>query len=190
MGIDDRGNKFGTEDQPRTLIKEPLEVECGKFDVLFANIEAHGHMGSCPGYALLIWQGKATKPREDVCRGRVGKIVERSLAGEARMKTCKDRIAGGQRVRGKRRARIERGAVDVPEEPWDKDDEQVAVRHADAPGRLHHRETARKEKDRATSESTKEDQKQQRKNKRTNGGRRYDLSKKLRNTSASYRSIE
>ena len=29
---------------------------------------------------------------------------------------------------------MERGAVDVPEEPGDKDDEQVAVRHADPSG--------------------------------------------------------
>ena len=33
-----------------------------------------------------------------------------------------------------KRARIERGAGDVPGEPEDKDDEQVAVRHADASG--------------------------------------------------------
>ena len=78
--------KLAKEDQPRMLIKEPLEVECRKFYVWSVNIEAHGHMGSCPGYALLIWQGKATKPREDVFRERVGKIMERSLAGEARMK--------------------------------------------------------------------------------------------------------
>ena len=58
--------KLAIEDQPRVLIKEPLEVECRKFYVLFANIEAHGDMGSCPGCALLIWPGKATKPREDV----------------------------------------------------------------------------------------------------------------------------
>ena len=60
--------------------------------------------------------------------------MERNLAGEARMKTYKDRIAGRKRVREKRRARIERGAVDVPEEPGNKNDEQVAVRHADASG--------------------------------------------------------
>ena len=69
------------EDQPRMLIKELLEVECRKFYVWSVKIEAHGHMGSCPGYVLLIWQGKATKPREDVIRERVGKIMERSLAG-------------------------------------------------------------------------------------------------------------
>ena len=89
--------------------------------------------GSCPGNALLIWQGKATKPREDVFRERIGKIIKRSLAGEARMKTYKYRIAERRRVRG-RRARIERGAGDVPEEPGSKHDEQVAVRRADAPG--------------------------------------------------------
>ena len=33
-----------------------------------------------------------------------------------------------------RRAQIERSAGDVPEEHGDKDDEQVAVRHADASG--------------------------------------------------------
>ena len=104
------------EDQPRMLVKEPLEVECRKFYVLYANIEAQGHMGSCPGYALLILPGKATKPREDEFRERIGIIIERTLAGEARMNTDKDRIAERKRVREKRRARIERGAVAVPEE--------------------------------------------------------------------------
>ena len=99
-----------------------------------ANIEAHGHMGSCPGYALLTSQGKATKPRKDEFRERVGTIIEKTLTGEASVDTCKDRIAETERVREKRRARIERGAVDVPREPGNKDDEQVAVRHADASG--------------------------------------------------------
>ena len=49
------GTKLAMEDQPRMLIKEPLEVECRKFYVWYANVEAHGHLGSCPGYALLIW---------------------------------------------------------------------------------------------------------------------------------------
>ena len=34
----------------------------------------------------------------------------------------------------KKRARVERGAGDVPVEPWNRDDEQMAVRHADASG--------------------------------------------------------
>ena len=33
-----------------------------------------------------------------------------------------------------KRARVQRGAGDVPEEPGNKNDEQVAVRHADASG--------------------------------------------------------
>ena len=50
------------------------------------------------------------------------------------METHKDRIAERQRVRERNRARIERGAVDVPEELRNRDNEQVAVRHADASG--------------------------------------------------------
>ena len=50
------------------------------------------------------------------------------------MNAYKDRIAETERVKERKRARIERGPVDVPEEPGDKDDEQVAVRHADASG--------------------------------------------------------
>ena len=53
--------KFAIEDQPRMLIKESLEVECRKLYVWSVNIDAHGHMGSCPRYALLILNGKATK---------------------------------------------------------------------------------------------------------------------------------
>ena len=58
--------------------------------------------------------------------------MERTLAGEARMETYKDRIAGRKQVRERRRARIERGTGDVPEEPGNKNDEQVAVRRADS----------------------------------------------------------
>ena len=77
----------------------------------------HGHVGCCPGCALLTLHGKATKPRKDEFRERVGRIIDRSLAGEARMETHKDRIAERKRVRERRRARIERGTGDVPEEP-------------------------------------------------------------------------
>ena len=65
-----------------------------KFYVLYANTEADGHMGSCPGTALLIFHGKATKPREDEFRERIGRIMERTLAGEGRMETYRYRIAG------------------------------------------------------------------------------------------------
>ena len=39
-----------------------------------------------------------------------------------------------QRVKERKRARVERGAGDVPMEPGNRADEQVAVRHADASG--------------------------------------------------------
>ena len=50
------------------------------------------------------------------------------------MDAYKDRIAETERVKERKRARVERGAWDVPMEPGNRDDEQVAVRHADAAG--------------------------------------------------------
>ena len=50
------------------------------------------------------------------------------------MDTYKDRIAEIERVKERKSARVEQGAVDVPEEPRKRDDEQMAVRHADASG--------------------------------------------------------
>ena len=41
-------------------------------------------IGSCLGYALFTLHGKATKPRKDEFRERVGTIIERTLAGDAR----------------------------------------------------------------------------------------------------------
>ena len=102
---------------PRMLVKKPLEVQHRKLYIVYAGTEARGHIGSCPGNALLTLHGKETKPRKDEFRERVGMIVERELEGEARMQTYKDRIAERKRVRERRRARIERGAVDVLEEP-------------------------------------------------------------------------
>ena len=49
---------------PIMLAEKLLEVECRKFYLWSANIEAYGHMGSCPGHALLALQGKATKNHE------------------------------------------------------------------------------------------------------------------------------
>ena len=88
----------------------------------------------CPGCAALALHGKATKPHNDECRERVGTIIERTLTGKARMNAHKDRIAETERVKERKRARVERGAGGVPLEPGNRDDEQVAVRHADAPG--------------------------------------------------------
>ena len=50
------------------------------------------------------------------------------------MNAYKERIADTERVKGKKRARVERGAGDLPVEPGNIDDEQMAVRHADASG--------------------------------------------------------
>ena len=50
------------------------------------------------------------------------------------MNAYKDRIAETERVKERKRARVERGAGNVPMEPGNRDDEQVAVRQADASG--------------------------------------------------------
>ena len=50
------------------------------------------------------------------------------------MDTYKDRIAEMEGVKERRRVQAELCAVDVLEEPGNRDDEQVAVRHADASG--------------------------------------------------------
>ena len=94
------------------------------------------------------------------------------------METYKDRFAETERVRERRRARIERGAVDVPEEPGYKD-EQVAVRHADASGgyilvNQHEEKIVRDiQVGKRGSEAASEEQSD-------TGGRQNDLSKKLR----------
>ena len=127
QGIDDCGNQIGNGSRPRILVKEPSEVECGKFYVLCANIEAHGHMGSCPGYALLIWQGKVTSTwgwnprasRKDYWEKLGRRSQDENTQGQNRWE---------KRIQKMRRARIERGAGDVPEELGNKDDEQVSVR--------------------------------------------------------------
>ena len=64
-----------------------------------------------------------------------GLICERESDGrKSQKKTYKDKIAERKRVREKRRARIERGTMDVPEESGIENDEQLAVRHSDASG--------------------------------------------------------
>ena len=56
------------------------------------------------------------------------------MTGKARMNAYKDRIAETERVKERKRARVERGEGDALVEPGNRDDEQVAVRHADASG--------------------------------------------------------
>ena len=139
--------------------------------------EAHKHMGSCPGYALLNLHEKATKPRKDEFRERLGRIIERTLAGEAKTETYKDRIAERKRVREKRGARIERGTRGC--EPGNKNDEQVAVRHADASGG-YIMENQHEEKRMRGIRVNKRGSGARTKNNWTNGGRQNDLSVKLR----------
>ena len=50
------------------------------------------------------------------------------------MNAYKDRIAETERVKERKRARVERGAGDVPRVPENRDDEHMAVRQADASG--------------------------------------------------------
>ena len=86
------------------------------------------------GCAALASHGKATKPHDDECRGRIRTIIEGTLTGKARMNAYKDRIAETERVKVRKRARVLNGAGDVPMELGNRDDGQVAVRHADACG--------------------------------------------------------
>ena len=67
-------------------------------------------------------------------RERIRTIIERTLTGKARMNACKDRIDETERVTERIRARVERGAGDVPRVLENRDDEQMAVRQADASG--------------------------------------------------------
>ena len=74
------------------------------------------------------------KPHNDECRERIRTIIERTLTGKGRINAYKDRIAETERVKERKRARVERGAEDVPMVPENRYDEQVAVRHTDASG--------------------------------------------------------
>ena len=119
---------------PKIEVERAPECEPIRFHVLSADIEAHGHTGGSPGCASLASHGRVTKTHNDECRERIRTIIERTLTGKARMNAYKDRIAETERVKEKKRARVERGAGDVPVEPGNRDDEQTSVRHADASG--------------------------------------------------------
>ena len=99
---------------PRTVVERAPEVEPRRFYVLCADIEAHGYTGGCPGWAALESRGKATKPHDDKFREIIRTIMERTLTGKARMNVYKDRISETERVKERKRARVERGAGDVP----------------------------------------------------------------------------
>ena len=119
---------------PRIVFERAPEVESRRFYVLSADIEAHGHTEELSRMrsACIAWKSAAHP--NDECRERIRTIIERTLTGKARMDAFPDRIAETQRVKERKRARVERGAGDVPMEPGNRADEQVAVRHADASG--------------------------------------------------------
>ena len=94
---------------PRIVVERAPEVEPRRFYVLAADIEAHGLTGGCRGCAALASRGKATKPHNDECRERIRTIIERTLTGKARMNAYKDRIVEIERVKERKRARVERG---------------------------------------------------------------------------------
>ena len=99
---------------PRIVVERAPEVEPRRFYVLSADIEAHGHTGGCPGCAALASHGKTTKPHNDECRKKIRTIIERTLTGKARIDACRDRIAETERVKERKRARVERGAGMCP----------------------------------------------------------------------------
>ena len=63
----------------------------------------------------------------DECRERIRTIIERTLTGKARMNAYKDRIYETERVKERKRARVERGAEDVLWVPENRDDGRMAV---------------------------------------------------------------
>ena len=118
---------------PRIVVERAPDVGPSRFYVLSADIEAHRHTGGCPGCAALASHGKATKPHNYECRERIRTIIERTLKGKAKMSAYRDRFAETEGVKERKRARVERGAGDVPR-ALENRDEQMAVRQADASG--------------------------------------------------------
>ena len=94
---------------PTIVVQRAPEGEPRIFYVLSADIEAHGHTGGYPGAAVAS-HGRATKPHNDEFRELIRTIIERTLTGKARMNAYKDRIAETERVKERKRARVERGA--------------------------------------------------------------------------------
>ena len=83
-------------------------------------------------------------------------VIEKTLAEEARMETCEDRIAETERVtREEKSSKLSEVQGMCLMEPRDKDDEQVAVRHADASGGYIIENQHEEEKIEQTSKSVK-----------------------------------
>ena len=117
---------------PRIVVGRIPEAGRRRFYVLSADIEPHGHTGGCPGCAALASHGRATKPHNNESRDRIRTIIERTLTGKARMSAYKDRVAQTERLKERKRARVERGAGDVLVEPGNQ--EQMSDRHTVASG--------------------------------------------------------
>ena len=100
---------------PTIVVERTMEVESRRFYVLSADIELHRHTGGCRGCLITT-------------------IIERILSGKARINAYRDRIVERERVKERKRARVERGAGDVLMEPRHRNEKQTAVRHVDASG--------------------------------------------------------
>ena len=113
---------------PRIVVERIREAGRRRFYVLSADIEPHGHTGGCPGCAALASHGRATKPHNNESRDRIRTIIERTLTGKARMSAYKDRVAQTERLKERKRARVERGAGDVLVEPGIKSRCRIDIR--------------------------------------------------------------
>ena len=111
---------------PRLAVERIPQVEPRRFHVLSAGIEARGHTGSCLGCAVLASHGRASKLHNKDCREKTRTIIETTLTGMARKNAQIDRAA--ERLKARKRARVERGAWNVPMELWNED--QMSDRHA------------------------------------------------------------
>ena len=92
---------------PRIAVERIPEVEPSRYCVLSADIETHGHTGSCLGCAALASHGRATELNSNECRERIRAISEGALTGKASMDAHREREAETERVKERKRAREE-----------------------------------------------------------------------------------
>ena len=104
---------------PRIVVERAPEVDPRRFHVSSADIEAHGHIG-------IAWKSDKTT-QQRMPRTNQNYHWEK-LDGKARMNAYKNRFAKTERVKERERARVERGAGDVPIKHGNE--EPMADRHA------------------------------------------------------------
>ena len=104
---------------PRIVVERAPEVDPRRFYVSSADIEAHGHIG-------IAWKSDKTT-QQRMPRTNQNYHWEK-LDGKARMNAYKNRFAKTERVKERERARVERGARDVPIKHGNE--ETMADRHA------------------------------------------------------------